>query len=190
MQFETNSSRLASTLGAMLRPAVGFERPDDVLKDPDLSAEDKRAILSSWASDACAVPDRPGWRRLPGSETVVPILEILDARRRLDGDKASPVALPNGWRSALGVRARRPEKRSDDLTLEEFLASWSDQQEVLSKILQSAEAIPDPPPAVRRIAEAARSFLDEGRTHRRTPRKSCSGGSLAGARQSGPVHRR
>jgi hypothetical protein len=161
MQLDTNSSRLASTLGAMLRPAVGFERPDDVLKDPDLSAEEKRAILSSWASDACAVPDRPGWRRLPGSETVVPILEILDARRRLDGDRVEHPAPANGWRAALGVRARKPARRSDDLTLEEFLASWSDQREVLSRILQSAEAIPDPPPSVRRIAEAARSFLDE-----------------------------
>lgn len=162
MQFESNSSRLASTLGAMLRPAVGFERPDDVLKDPDLSKDEKRAVLSSWASDACAVPDRPGWRRLPGSETAVPILEILDARRRLDGERPSLVAWSADWRPDRIRPSTKPRPRPGaDLTLEEYLASWRDQREVLSKIAQSAESIPNPPPAVQRIAEKARSFLGE-----------------------------
>src|SRR3569623_735912 len=40
-----------------LRPAVGFNHPRDVLKDPDLEAEDKRAVLASWLSDASAVQD-------------------------------------------------------------------------------------------------------------------------------------
>ena len=32
-----------------------FERPKDVVSHPDLTLAEKRAILASWASDACAV---------------------------------------------------------------------------------------------------------------------------------------
>ena len=69
----------------LLRPVIGFNRPCDVLKDPWLDRDDKRAILSSWASDACAVPDRPTLRLAPGAEAPVPLLEVLEALARLDG---------------------------------------------------------------------------------------------------------
>lgn len=72
----------------LLRPVVGFNRPRDVLKDPDLDRDEKRAILSSWASDACAVPDRPTLRLAPGAEAPVPLLEVLEALARLDGARA------------------------------------------------------------------------------------------------------
>ena len=52
----------------LLRPAVGFRHPIDVVKDPWLNTTDKRAILSSWASDACAVEDHPELRWLLGTE--------------------------------------------------------------------------------------------------------------------------
>jgi len=68
----------------LLRPPVGFNHPDDVLKDPYLSAEEKRAVLSSWASDANAVPSRPTLRRSPTTDDTVPLSEILAAIRRLD----------------------------------------------------------------------------------------------------------
>lgn len=73
-----------SILGRVLRPAIGFNRPADVLKDPDLSVQDRREILSSWASDGCAVPDRPHVRWMPGSLEPVPIDEVLEALWRLD----------------------------------------------------------------------------------------------------------
>ncbi len=44
--------RLAPAPGRLLRHAVGFPYPIDVLTGPPLDSEDKRAILSSWASDA------------------------------------------------------------------------------------------------------------------------------------------
>jgi hypothetical protein len=75
-------------LDRLLRPVIGFNRPRDVLKDPDLDRDEKRAILSSWASDACAVPDRPTLRLAPGAETPVPLLEVLEALARLDGARA------------------------------------------------------------------------------------------------------
>lgn len=68
----------------LLRPAVGFRHPLDVLKDPDLDRVEKRAILSSWASDACAVEGRPELRWLLGTDGPVLLDEVLRALRRLD----------------------------------------------------------------------------------------------------------
>ena len=50
-------------LDQVLNPAAVFNHPRDVLNDPDLSKQEKRAILSSWASDACAVESVPGLRQ-------------------------------------------------------------------------------------------------------------------------------
>ncbi|WP_304178040.1 hypothetical protein [Phenylobacterium aquaticum] len=72
----------------LLRPVIGFNRPRDVLKDPGLDRVEKRAILSSWASDACAVPDRPTLRQAPGADMPVPLLEVLEALARLDEVRA------------------------------------------------------------------------------------------------------
>lgn len=69
----------------LLRPAVGFRHPLDVLKDPWLDVADKRAILSSWASDACAVEDRPHLRWLLGTDAPVLLDDVRDAIARLDG---------------------------------------------------------------------------------------------------------
>jgi hypothetical protein len=75
---------LKDALKRSLRPAVGFDRPSDVLKDPDLDNEQKRAILSSWASDASAVKDHPSMRWLLGAPAPVPLAEVLEALRRVD----------------------------------------------------------------------------------------------------------
>ena len=40
---------------ALLHPARAYAHPKDVIADDDLTLYEKRAILSSWASDACAV---------------------------------------------------------------------------------------------------------------------------------------
>src|SRR5438105_4762770 len=42
-------------LDDLLYPAQAFAHPKEVLIDPDLTVNEKRAILASWASDACAV---------------------------------------------------------------------------------------------------------------------------------------
>ena len=77
--------RLGELLQQLLRPAVGFNRPQDVLKDEHLSRDDKRAILATWASDACAVEGRPHLRWMLGSADPVPLDEILEALARLEG---------------------------------------------------------------------------------------------------------
>lgn len=53
-----------------LNPAQFYEHPDDVLDDRQLSLQEKRAILSSWASDACAVESMPAWRQIPGTPLI------------------------------------------------------------------------------------------------------------------------
>jgi hypothetical protein len=47
----------------LLHPAQAFEHPSHVVNDPDLTINEKRAILASWASDACAPPTSASCRR-------------------------------------------------------------------------------------------------------------------------------
>ena len=65
---------------------AGFTVSQEVLADRALSGSEKRALLASWASDACAVESLPNWRKLPETGTLVPLDDILDALQALDGD--------------------------------------------------------------------------------------------------------
>ena len=69
-------------LDALLHPARAFSHPLDVVNDPDLTLNEKRAILSSWASDACAVESAPALRH--GRSAPVEFDDIMDALRTLD----------------------------------------------------------------------------------------------------------
>lgn len=70
-------------LDALLHPARAFAHPMDVVRDPDLTLNEKRAILASWASDACAVEAAPELR-IAASGGVVRWDDIMDALRTLD----------------------------------------------------------------------------------------------------------
>lgn len=71
-------------LDELLHPARAFAHPRDVLDDLDLTINEKRAILASWVSDACAVEAAPALRQPPGAGGAIGVDEILDALRRLD----------------------------------------------------------------------------------------------------------
>jgi hypothetical protein len=71
-------------LDALLHPAQAFEHPVNVVNDPDLTLSEKRAILASWASDACTVEAAPALRRPPGSGRTVEFDDVMDALRLLD----------------------------------------------------------------------------------------------------------
>ena len=71
-------------LDSLLHPASAFDHPQDVVRDPDLTTEEKRAILSSWASDSCAVESQPAMRLPPGAKQPVGFDNIVDALRSLD----------------------------------------------------------------------------------------------------------
>jgi hypothetical protein len=79
-----HNATLDPDLEQLLHPAAAFDRPQDVVDDPDLTLDEKRAILSSWASDACAVDSQPSLRRPPGARTAVTFDEIVEALRALD----------------------------------------------------------------------------------------------------------
>jgi hypothetical protein len=55
----------------------------DVVRDADLTLNEKRAILASWASDACALEAAPDLRAI-ASGCVVRWDDIMDALRMLD----------------------------------------------------------------------------------------------------------
>ena len=72
-------------LDRLLDPARAYKSPHDVLDDRHLTLQEQRAILSSWASDACAVESMPALRQIPGSPARVSFDEIMEALQRLDG---------------------------------------------------------------------------------------------------------
>lgn len=92
--------------------------PDDVLLQPDLSRSEKREILAAWASDAHAVPDRPGLRQLD-SGAVVGVDTILRALRTLDGVEGERMppkrqAGPRRRRTLLPLIRTAFRRRDDD----------------------------------------------------------------------------
>jgi hypothetical protein len=72
---------------SLLHPAQAFAHPSDVVNDCDLTLSEKRAILASWASDACAVEANPALRRISGCAPVG-FDDIVDALRTLDRQAA------------------------------------------------------------------------------------------------------
>jgi hypothetical protein len=72
-------------LESLLHPANAFDHPSDVVRDPDLTLNEKRAILASWASDACAVDSAPALRKAPNGK-IVTYDDVVDALRTLDGE--------------------------------------------------------------------------------------------------------
>src|SRR5579864_8500815 len=91
-QFETRG--LGAALERWLRPAVGFEHPRDVLKDPILNESEKRAVLASWASDASSVREEPTLRWLLGTPEPVPLADVREALARLDLWEAAAASSP------------------------------------------------------------------------------------------------
>ncbi len=99
-------------LTQFLHPAQAFKHPWDVVADPDLTLNEKRAILASWASDACAVEAAPDLR---SNARGAPVLfdDIVEALRRLDRQ-----ANGHRYRRVLhhrrGLLRREPPNRSSD----------------------------------------------------------------------------
>jgi hypothetical protein len=81
------ANRKEFDLSNFLHPAGAFRTPKDVVADPDLTLHEKRAILASWASDACAVEAAPQMRQ-PPSAAFVRFDDIMDALKQLDGEAA------------------------------------------------------------------------------------------------------
>jgi hypothetical protein len=92
--------RTINRLDPIFHPASHYLSPADVLNDAALSADEKRLILSSWASDMYVVESQPALREVPGIPHKLRLDDILAALKRLDGDNDPP---PQG-----GLALRRP----------------------------------------------------------------------------------
>jgi hypothetical protein len=64
--------------------AAEYVHPREVLQDTALNLAEKRAVLCAWASDACAVDSRPGFRWLPGTPGPILVDHLLTALKTLD----------------------------------------------------------------------------------------------------------
>ena len=71
-------------LDELLHPAQAFAHPSEVVSDPDLTLNEKRAILASWASDACAVDSAPALRHAGPGKPPVGFDDVMEALRMLD----------------------------------------------------------------------------------------------------------
>jgi hypothetical protein len=98
---------LGVELERLIQPARHFRHPRDVVRDATLTTAEKRAILSSWASDACAIESMPALRQIPASGRVVKFDEVIDALQELDG-KAGDIGMEEPQR-----RHRGPDRGSD-----------------------------------------------------------------------------
>jgi len=96
------------TVDDLLHPAQAFSHPSDVVNDPDLTLNEKRAILASWASDACAIDSAPAMRRARNGGQPVGFDDVMDALRALD-KQAREVAGSDRYRRVL--RRRRIVRR-------------------------------------------------------------------------------
>ena len=101
-----------------------FQQPDEVLGDPDMSREEKRALLACWASDARAVPGQPSMRRLEDG-SLIDVHEVLHALKALDAaHDPGPSRTTTVWRTPPQRRSRpslrnwarviRHRRRDDD----------------------------------------------------------------------------
>jgi hypothetical protein len=68
----------------LLHPAQAFEHPSHVVYDPDLTLNEKRAILAAWASDACAPETSPHLRGAPGDKLPISFDDVMEALRMLE----------------------------------------------------------------------------------------------------------
>jgi len=71
-------------IGELLHPAEAFGHPMDVVDDCDLTSYEKRAILSSWAAEVCAVKDGPELNKTING--AVSFDDVVDALRVLELD--------------------------------------------------------------------------------------------------------
>jgi hypothetical protein len=104
-KIDREGSRSDYDLDGLLHPAQAFGHPRNVLRDPDLTLNEKRAILASWASDACAIEAAPTLRRPPGAERPVPFDDIMDALRALDRQAIDSYQAPPHYRRVLENRS-------------------------------------------------------------------------------------
>jgi hypothetical protein len=92
-------------MAAVLHPADAFGHPMNVVDDCDLTSYEKRAILSSWAANACGVPEptQPGQAAGASSDDILDALRLLESESELEAGQSKG---PPGQSGGLPRRAR------------------------------------------------------------------------------------
>jgi hypothetical protein len=86
----SQATRTTYDVGPFFYTVSHYNSPADVLKDARLSTDEKRVVLSSWASDMYAVESHPDLREVPGIPQRLRLDDILAALKRLDDDTPPP----------------------------------------------------------------------------------------------------
>ena len=86
----SQTDRTVDNLGPFFRPVSHYDSPAGVLNDARLSTDEKRVILSSWASDMYVVESHPALREIPGIPHRLRLDDILAALKQLDDDTDPP----------------------------------------------------------------------------------------------------
>ncbi|MBR0718662.1 hypothetical protein [Bradyrhizobium liaoningense] len=86
----SQANRTANNVAPFFHPASHYDSPDDVLNDAKLSTDEKRVILSSWASDMYVVESQPALREVPGIQHALHLDDILAALKQLDENDDPP----------------------------------------------------------------------------------------------------
>jgi hypothetical protein len=81
-------------IDALLHPARAFKHPMNVVRDADLTLNEKRAILAAWASDACALAAIPDLRHAP-SAPAWRFDDVMDALLALNREESCGRPLPH-----------------------------------------------------------------------------------------------
>ncbi len=105
------------------KPLQGHHtNPQSVLRAATMTVKEKRSLLASWASDARAVPDHPGVRRLDDGR-ILELDDILDALKQLGEFPSSTRSTKQSHRSyrlrrwaTLSRIFRRGDNDDDDPT--------------------------------------------------------------------------
>jgi len=109
----SHADRTANNIEPFFHPVSHYDSPDDVLTDVRLSTDEKRVILSSWASDMYVVESHPALRQVPGIPHQLHLDDIPAALKRLDDDNDPP---PRG-----GLAMRLPRFSKLDCEPQHFI---------------------------------------------------------------------
>ena len=113
-------------LATLLHPASAFAHPMDVVRDADLTLNEKRAILASWASDACAVEAAPicaltlRGLRLAGTRSWMHFASLTAKRRSMEISSALQTSAGEKTRWCAGIgrfALAQPERSRPTLKL-------------------------------------------------------------------------
>jgi len=91
-KYVAGDHKLSVDFERLAHPSEMFRQPEDVVNDPDLSLNEKRAILAAWASEACAIKAVAAWRKSPSGRNVK-FDEIMEALGSRDKEYAAVLAI-------------------------------------------------------------------------------------------------